>query len=95
MPRKSNAAAPAGGVEQTPPAGAPVSDVQADGGPAATVDSENENSSEEVITVLPAEDEPVRCGGYVLTEDGWVVEDGLVPADADAEGETAPDTEQE
>jgi hypothetical protein len=48
-----------------------------------------------VITVLPAEDEPVRCGGYVLTEQGWVVEDGLVPADADDEGETAPETEQE
>jgi hypothetical protein len=96
MARKSNAAASAGEVDQTPPAAAavPSSDIQADGGQAPIVDSENENSSEEVMVVSPAADEPVRCGGYVLTDNGWVVEDDLVPTDD--EGDTAaPETEQE
>lgn len=44
------------------------------------------------MVVLPAADEPVRCGGYVLTDAGWVVEDAPVPDD---EGEPAPETEQE
>lgn len=93
MPRKRNAAAPAGEVDQTPPAEvAPSSDIQADGGEAATVESDNENRSEEVM-VVQTTDEPVRCGGYVLTEQGWVLEDAPVPADD--KGETAPETEQE
>ena len=30
--------------------------------------------SEQTQVVLPAEDEPVRRGGHILTEDGWVPE---------------------
>lgn len=51
--------------------------------------------SEEVQVILPAADEPVRCGGYVLTDDGWVVEDGGPVTADEAEGETAPNNEQE
>lgn len=52
--------------------------------------------SEEVQVILPAADEPVRCGGHVLTDAGWVVEDGgPVPDDADDQGEPAPETEEE
>lgn len=90
MPRKRNEPAPAGEVEQTPPAEA--GDVGGD-----LVDPENENSSEEVMVVVPTE-ELVRMGGHVLTEQGWVVEDALVTEDADVdpdEGEPAPETEQE
>lgn len=95
MPRKRNAA-PAGEVDQTPPAeGTPSSDVQADGGAAATVVPDNDNRSEEVMVVQTTE-EPVRFGGHVLTDQGWVVEDALVPEDAaDDEGDPAPETEQE
>jgi hypothetical protein len=48
--------------------------------------------SEEVMVVLPA-DEPVRCGGHILTEDGWVVEDGPVsnPTTDPATDEVEPD----
>jgi hypothetical protein len=54
----------------------------------ALVDAENENRSEEVMVVVPTE-EPVRMGGHVLTDQGWVVEDALVTE------EPAPETEQE
>lgn len=90
MPRKKNEPDPAGEVEQTPPAEA--GDVASD-----LVDPENENSSEEVMVVQTTE-EPVRMGGHVLTDQGWVVEDALVPEDADVdpdEGEPAPETGQE
>lgn len=83
MPRKKNEPDPAGEVEQTPPADA-----------GDLVDADNENRSEEVMVVVPTE-EPVRMGGHVLTDQGWVVEDAPVPADADDEGESAPETEQE
>jgi hypothetical protein len=63
--------------------------------PAAAVESENENRSEEVMVVPPAEDEPVRLGGHILTENGWVVED-LVNEPAGDESEVAtPDQGQE
>jgi hypothetical protein len=47
------------------------------------------------MVVPPAEDEPVRLGGHILTENGWVVED-LVnePAGDESEGAT-PDQGQE
>lgn len=42
--------------------------------------------------ILPATDEPVRRGGWVLTDDGWVPEDGITaedqePAEPPAENE--------
>lgn len=82
---KRSTAASAGKVEQTPPAEA-----------APSVDSGNENRSEEVMVVQTTE-EPVRMGGHILTEQGWVVEDGgLVPDTDNAdEGDPAPETEQE
>lgn len=89
MPRKRNEPAPVGEVEQTPPAEA--------GDGEALVDAENENSSEEVMAIVPTE-EPVRMGGHVLTDQGWVVEDALVPEHADVdpdESEPAPEPEQE
>lgn len=83
---KRSTAASAGKVEQTPPAEAAPS----------SVDSGNENRSEEVMVVQTTE-EPVRMGGHILTEQGWVVEDGgLVPDTDNAdEGDPAPETEQE
>jgi len=50
-----------------------------------------------VQVILPAADEPVRRGGHILTDQGWVVEDGSpVPNDdADVDAEPAPDNEQE
>ena len=55
---------------------APVSDVDADGG-AAVVADDNDNRSAETMRVLPASDEPVRHGGHVLTDHGWVLEADL------------------
>lgn len=51
--------------------------------------------SEEVQVVLPAEDEPVRCGGHILTENGWVLEDAPVTEEAELEPADDPDPEQE
>lgn len=39
-----------------------------------------------------AGDEPVRCGGYVLTENGWVLEDG--PVTGDNGGDAAADEQE-
>lgn len=91
MPRARKTGTPATAGEP----GGSSSDVQADGGAAATVDSANENSSEEVMVIASAQDEPVRMGGYILTDDGWVLEDGPVPDDDVDQGEPAPETEQE
>ncbi len=35
---------------------------------------EPSSASEEVQVIAPASEEPVRRGGYVLTEDGWVLD---------------------
>lgn len=53
--------------------------------------------SEEVMVVLPAADEPVRLGGHILTDQGWVVEDALVSESADDEQapDPAPDPDPE
>lgn len=55
--------------------------------------------SEEVMVIPPAQDEPVRMGGHILTENGWVVEDGPAPEpEPTDEGDVqtpAPDPEQE
>lgn len=93
MPRARKTGDPASAGE--PGGSSSFSDVQADGGAAATVDPENENSSEEVMVIAQAADEPVRCGGYILTDDGWVVEDGPVPTDDANEGDPTSETEQE
>lgn len=67
--------------------------VQAAGGAGGTVASDTDSRSSETQVVRPAEDEPVRCGGYVLTENGWVLEDGPVPADNDG-GDAAADEQE-
>lgn len=67
---------PAQATAAEPGGASSVSDIQAAGGAGGTVASDNDNRSEQTQVVLPAADEPVRCGGYVLTRDGWVLEDG-------------------
>lgn len=42
----------------------------------ATEDKPEPSRSEEVQIILPAADEPVRRGGWVLTDNGWQPEDG-------------------
>jgi len=79
MPRKSTTA-PAGEVTKTPPAEPDA------------IGAENENRSEQIQVVLPAADEPVRRGGHILTDQGWVAENEPVPTD---EGDPAPKPEQE
>jgi hypothetical protein len=87
MPRKPSSAAP---VESKADSAGPV--VQEE----TPVDAPNENSSSETMVVLPAPDEPVRMGGHVLTEAGWVVETDPVPgATEDTEAESGPAPEQE
>lgn len=83
MPRKPSSAAP---VESKADSAGPV--VQEE----TPVDAANENSSSETMVVLPASDEPVRMGGHVLTEAGWVVETALVPGAA-TEDTTAVDSD--
>lgn len=72
---------------------ASFSDLEAIGGAGATVESENENRSEEVQVVQLTPDDRVRRGGWTLTEDGWVAEGDPVPAED--EGEPAPEDEEE
>lgn len=90
-PTPPSSAAPAAGSGE-PGGPSSVSDLQADGGAGAEVRDDNEHRSEQVMVVAPTE-EPVRCGGHVLTEDGWVLEDGPDPAE-DAESDSA-EQEQE
>ncbi len=42
---------------------------------------EEPSSSEEVQVLAPASEEPVRRGGYVLTEDGWVLDNDGPPVE--------------
>lgn len=56
---------------------------KAEAPPAATKPS-GESSSEEVQVILHP-DEPVRRGGYVLTEDGWQLEDAPVTTEKKTE----------
>lgn len=58
----------------------------------ASPNRSNENRSEQVLVVPPAEEEPVRAGGWVLTENGWVTEDQPVP-EATAEVDSAEEQE--
>jgi hypothetical protein len=48
-----------------------------------------------VQVILPAADEPVRRGGHILTDQGWVVEDGSpvhhVGVDVDVEDQQPDD----
>ncbi len=46
----------------------------ADEPPATPAD--DKPGSEQTTVVRPADDEPVRRGGYVLTDNGWVLEEG-------------------
>lgn len=71
-------------------------------GPANDPDQPQSMRSEEVMVVPPAQEEPVRCGGHVLTDRGWVLEgteqDPEPEPDAAGEGDAsapAPGTEQE
>lgn len=54
---------------------------------AATEDGPEPSGSEEVQIILPAADEPVRRGGWVLTDNGWQPEDGTAVDDGQAEDE--------
>lgn len=54
------------------------------GSPPGPAQQDDGNRSEEVQVVLPAADEPVRRGGHILTEDGWVVEDQPAPIEDEA-----------
>lgn len=54
--------------------------------------------SEEVMVIPPAEDEPVRMGGYLLTDKGWVLDRDLPAVPDTSEGDTpvpTPAPEQE
>jgi len=62
---------------------------KAEAPPVATTPS-GESSSEEVQVILPAPDEPVRRGGYVLTDDGWRLE-----TDEPAAAPDTDDTDEE
>jgi hypothetical protein len=37
--------------------------------------------------LLPSEDEPVRAGGHVLTDQGWIAEATLAQAETDEDGD--------
>lgn len=63
--------------------------VEAAGGTGGAADAAR---SEEVMVVRNTE-EPVRRGGHILTENGWVVEDA--PAVIPMSTPVDPDTEQE
>lgn len=87
MPRKPATAAPV--ESKADSAGSAVPETPA-------VIPPNENRSEEVMVVTAAAEEPVRFGGHILTEAGWVVEADLVPGeDTEAELELEPAPEQE
>lgn len=89
MPRaKKQDAEPAGEVP------ASASDVDESAG---TEGEAEPAGSEEVMVVLPAADEPVRCGGHVLTDDGWVLKGALVTEEAELEAadDPAPDPDPE
>lgn len=78
----------------------PRAKAKPDPAPGDTTPDEPESMrSEEVMVIPPAQDEPVRMGGHILTENGWVVEDGPAPdPEPTDEGDTpvpAPDPEQE
>jgi hypothetical protein len=71
-------------------------------GPDLPSDQPESMRSEEVMVVPPAQEEPVRCGGHVLTDRGWVLEgtelDPEPEQDAASEGDApapASGTEQE
>lgn len=96
--RKNEDTAPASEVS-APAEPTPVDKDEAAGGKPATVPTDEPTAtegeaepagSEEVMVVLPAADEPVRHGGHVLTENGWVLEEAL----AAGEGELEDDQEQ-
>lgn len=89
MPRaRKQDAGPAGEVS------APASDVDESAG---TEGEAEPAGSEEVMVVLPAADEPVRCGGHVLTDEGWVLEDAPVTEETGEEpaDDPAPDPDPE
>lgn len=44
--------------------------------------------------ILPAADEPVRRGGWVLTDDGWVPEDGTAPVEDQEPAESPAEDEE-
>lgn len=56
--------------------------------------AEDDPRSSETMVILPAADEPVRRGGHILTEDGWVPEDQPIPGD-DMGPEEPDEQEQE
>lgn len=73
-------------------------------GPDLPPDQPQSMRSEEVMVVPPAQEEPVRCGGHVLTDRGWVLEgteqdpEPDLERDAASEGDASappPGTEQE
>lgn len=79
--------------QDTTPAGevpAPVSDMDE----STVTEGEAETAGSEEVMVVRTTEEPVRRGGHILTENGWVPED-LVPEPEAEQDKPADDPESE